>query len=164
LGTEIERKFLVSPGWRPGGEGMAIVQGYLSSAKERLVRIRLIGDEARITIKGAADGISRAEYEYPIPVEDAREILATLCERPFVDKTRYLVPYAGMAWEVDVFHGDNEGLVIAELELPRADAAFDPPPWLAGEVSGDERYGNSRLARHPWRSWALPAAGDGTYS
>ena len=161
MGTEIERKFLVIPDWRPQGPGKAIVQGYLSSAKERVVRIRLIGDEARITIKGATDGISRAEYEYPIPVADAREILDTLCERPFVDKTRYLVPYGGQTWEVDIFHGANEGLVLAELELDSADAVVDLPPWVLKEVSDDRRYYNSQLAKHPWPSWALPAGPEG---
>jgi len=154
MGTEIERKFLVElSAWRPSGPGTRIVQGYLSSSKERTVRVRLEGESARLTIKGPAEGISRAEYEYEIPAADAREILDSLCERPFIDKTRHLEVHAGRTWEVDVFHGDNEGLVVAEIELESADAAVELPPWAGAEVSEDRRYANSNLARRPWRHW-----------
>jgi adenylate cyclase len=154
MGIEIERKFLVDESkWKRGDEGTRIVQAYLCSAKERTVRVRLIGDEARLTIKGEAVGISRAEYEYPIPSGDAREMLETLCERPFIHKTRHLVPFAGRTWEIDVFHGENEGLIVAEIELDEADAKVELPPWAAKEVSGDHRYSNSSLAKRPWPSW-----------
>jgi adenylate cyclase len=154
MGIEIERKFLVDESkWKPADAGTRIVQAYLSSAKERTVRVRLQGDVARLTIKGAAAGISRAEYEYPIPSEDAREMLEKLCERPFIDKTRHLEEFAGRTWEVDVFHGENEGLIVAEIELEDADAAVELPPWALEEVSEDHRYSNSNLAKKPWPSW-----------
>lgn len=154
MGIEIERKFLVDKtAWKPGGQGLRIIQGYLSSSKERLVRVRLIGEEARLTVKGEARGLTRLEYEYPIPSEDAREMLERLCERPFIDKTRHLEGFAGRTWEVDVFHGDNEGLVVAEIELDSPDAAVELPPWASKEVSDDHRYSNSSLARRPWSTW-----------
>jgi adenylate cyclase len=154
MGIEIERKFLVdTTKWKAAEAGTRIVQGYLCSAKERTVRVRLAGEEARLTIKGEALGISRSEYEYPIPTNDAHEMLDRLCERPFIDKTRHLVDYAGRTWEVDVFHGDNEGLVVAELELEAADARVELPPWTAKEVSEDRRYSNSYLAKRPWPTW-----------
>jgi adenylate cyclase len=154
MGIEIERKFLIDESkWRPADTGTRIVQAYLCSAKERTVRVRLLGDEARLTIKGEAEGLSRAEYEYAIPSEDAREMLDSLCERPFIDKTRYLEEFAGRTWEIDVFHGENEGLVVAEIELEDADARVELPPWAVKEVSEDRRYSNSSLAKKPWPSW-----------
>ncbi len=160
MGTEIERKFLVDTLlWRPADAGTRITQGYLCSEKGRTVRIRIFGDEARLTVKGATDGISRAEYEYPIPAADAREILERLCERPFIDKTRYLAAFAGRTWEVDVFHGDNEGLVMAEIELDSADATVELPPWAWKEVSDDPRYFNSKLAKRPFSTWSRDGAG-----
>jgi adenylate cyclase len=154
MGIEIERKFLVDAA-KLGtmGPGARITQGYLCSAKERTVRVRLVGDEARLTIKGEAEGISRREYEYPIPPAEAREMMEGLCERPFIDKTRHLVVHAGRTWEVDVFHGDNEGLVVAEIELEDAGARVELPPWATEEVSEDRRYSNSSLAKRPWRTW-----------
>jgi CYTH domain-containing protein len=157
MGVEIERKFLVDISrWKPAGAGTRIVQAYLSSAKERTVRVRLQGDAARLTIKGAAVGISRAEYEYPIPSEDAREMLEKLCERPFIDKTRYLEEFAGRTWEIDVFHGENEGLVVAEIELASEDEKIEFPAWIGAEVSSDPRYFNSNLLKHPFSQWAKP--------
>ena len=154
MGIEIERKFLVDESkWKRADTGTRIVQAYLCSKKERTVRVRLLGDEARLTIKGEAAGISRAEYEYPIPIEDAREMLDSLCERPFIDKTRHLEEFAGRTWEIDVFHGGNEGLVVAEVELEDADAKVELPPWATREVSADHRYSNSSLAKRPWPSW-----------
>jgi CYTH domain-containing protein len=128
-------------------------QGYLTSQPGRTVRVRVAGDQGWLTIKGPSEGVSRAEYEYPVPVADALEMLDTLCERPQIEKTRYLVPFAGNTWEVDEFHGDNEGLVVAELELDSADQRFESPPWLGREVSDDVRYFNSHLARHPYSRW-----------
>lgn len=154
MGIEIERKFLVDESkWKRADAGTRIVQAYLCSDKERTVRVRVFGDEARLTIKGEAVGISRAEYEYPIPSDDAREMLERLCERPFIDKTRHLEEFAGMIWEIDVFHGENEGLIVAEIELEDSGAKVELPPWALEEVSGDHRYSNSSLAKRPWPSW-----------
>ncbi len=154
MGTEIERKFLVDMSLLSGmGQGASIVQGYLCSAKERTVRVRVSGEEARLTVKGAATGISRSEYEYAIPAADAREMLEALCEKPLIAKTRHLVVHAGRTWEVDVFHGDNEGLVVAEIELEDAAALVELPPWAKQEVSDDHRYSNSSLAKRPWPAW-----------
>ena len=154
MGIEIERKFIViTTKLTDAGIGTRIVQGYLSSEKGRTVRVRIEGEEARITIKGPSEGFSRAEYEYPIPLADAREILDDLCERPFIDKTRHRVDYGGRTWEIDVFHGDNEGLVMAEVELESEEAAVELPPWAGREVSRDRRYFNSNLAKEPWPRW-----------
>ncbi len=154
MAIEIERKFLVDlTKWKPSSLGLRIVQGYLSSSNERVVRVRLIGEDARLTIKGTTAGISRLEYEYPIPPEDAREMLDRLCLRPFIDKTRYLEEFAGRTWEIDVFHGDNEGLVVAEIELSDEGAKVDSPPWAGKEVSEDRRYSNSNLSKRPWPAW-----------
>jgi adenylate cyclase len=154
MGIEIERKFLVDASeWEASSAGTRIAQGYLSSATGRVVRVRLQGDDARLTIKGAAVGLTRSEYEYSIPTEDAREMLESLCERPLIDKTRYLEAYAGRTWEVDVFHGGNEGLVVAEIELENEGAKFELPPWVKKEVSADRRYSNSNLAKRPWSTW-----------
>jgi len=129
------------------------VQGYLSSETGRVVRVRLQGDDARLTVKGAAVGLTRSEYEYPIPPEEAREMLESLCERPLIDKTRHLEAYAGRTWEIDVFHGDNEGLVVAEIELEDEGAKVELPPWVSKEISADRRYSNSNLAKRPWPTW-----------
>jgi|SRR5208282_4575161 len=154
MGIEIERKFLVDASeWEAAGAGTRIVQGYLSSATGRVVRVRLQGDDARLTVKGATVGLTRPEYEYPIPAEEAREMLESLCERPLIDKTRYLEAYAGRTWEIDVFHGDNEGLVVAEIELEDEGAKVELPPWVSKEVSADRRYSNSSLAKRPWPTW-----------
>jgi adenylate cyclase len=152
MGTEIERKFLVNgTDWRVG-DGERVRQGYLSRAPERTVRVRVVGDEGFLTIKGANRGIVRAEYEYPIPVADAEALLA-LCEGPLVEKTRYRVPFGGRLWEVDEFHGENAGLVVAEIELAAADEAPERPPWVGAEVSDDPRYYNASLSRRPFRTW-----------
>ncbi len=157
MGVEIERKFLVRDGWLPAGEGVEIAQGYLTGAGEPTVRVRLKGDAAYLTIKGLPTGISRAEFEYPIPVADAKELLATLASRRMIGKRRHLVEYAGHTWEVDVFDGDNAGLVVAEIELSHPDEKFALPPWAAEEVSGDFRYSNRYLATRPYRTWPAKA-------
>lgn len=151
MGREIERKFLVDgDGWRAGDPpGERIRQGYLASDPERSVRVRLSADAARLTVKGASRGAVRAEFEYPIPLEDAREMLDTLCSTPQIEKTRHRVEHAGHVWEVDCFHGANDGLVVAEIELPSEDAPFERPPWVGEEVTGDPRYLNANLVRHP---------------
>ena len=152
VAQEIERKFLVDPSWTPPGDGVAFEQGYLSSHPERVVRVRVEGTHAKLTIKGANAGVTRAEFEYAIPVDDARALLA-LCEQPIIAKRRHVVEYAGKRWEVDVFGGDNAGLVIAELELASEDEPYERPPWLREEVSGDARYYNSNLVKSPYGSW-----------
>lgn len=152
MGLEIERKFLVvGRAWRKR-PGVRLRQGYLSSVPERTVRIRLEGRKGWITVKGLTKGSTRQEFEYPIPAADAKALLR-LCERPLLEKTRRRVPFAGRTWDVDEFHGDNAGLVVAEIELPRADAKVGLPPWAGREVTGDPRYYNANLAKEPWRRW-----------
>lgn len=151
--AEIERKYLVSgESWRDGSLGVRIAQGYLSQDPDRTVRVRIGGEKAWITIKGRSEGISRAEFEYEIPVSDARGLLG-LCLPSVIDKTRYEVPFAGHAWEVDVFHGDNDGLIVAEVELENESISPELPEWVGAEVSADLRYFNSRLAVTPFSKW-----------
>jgi adenylate cyclase len=152
MAVEIERKFLVSdPSWKTGN-GSLLRQGYLSKTPERTVRVRLADDAAWLTIKGITTGTSRAEFEYRIPCADAAELLK-LCDGPLLEKTRYRVEYRGHIWEVDEFHGDNEGLVVAEVELQQENESVELPPWIGDEVTNDVRYFNSNLARQPFRSW-----------
>lgn len=122
-----------------------IAQGYLSREPERTVRVRLRDDEGFITIKGENRGAARDEYEYPIPASDARSIIDTLCEGTVVSKTRFIVPFAGMTWEIDEFHGRHEGLIIAEIELPDESVEYELPPFVGKKVTGDPRYYNSNL-------------------
>jgi CYTH domain-containing protein len=152
---EIERKFLVddrSGSWRSTAYS-EIRQGYLSTDKHRTVRVRTAGDAAYLTIKGITEGATRAEYEYPIPVADAGKMLDTLCLRPLIEKRRHRVEYAGLIWEVDEFYGDNDGLIIAEVELENARQAFDNPPWAGAEVTDDPRYYNANLVGNPYTKW-----------
>lgn len=161
MGQEIERKFLLrDPGWRAAASHSAHYrQGYLASRPDVVVRVRLADGEARLTIKGASEGISRREYEYPLPPTDAAEMLDHLCERPLIEKQRFFVPYGDHLWEIDVFAGDNAGLVLAEVELEHPDEEFLRPPWLGVEVSEDPRYYNASLVRFPYRDWG--ERGDG---
>jgi adenylate cyclase len=155
MGHEIERKYLVDvTRWSPRDSGTHLVQGYLSSRPERVVRVRIAGDAAKLTIKGPTVGVTRTELEYDIPHADAKLMLDTLCERPLIDKHRYKETIGGRTWEIDVFHGDNDGLVIAEVELQSEDDAIELPPWVGAEVSHDQRYYNSNLLKHPFSSWA----------
>lgn len=155
MATEIERKYLVKPGaWTPKGPGAHFQQGYLNSQKERVVRVRIEGSVAKLTIKGLTSGVTRAEFEYGIPLEDAGVILNQLCERPLIDKHRHVEHHLGRAWEIDVFHGENEGLVVAEIELPTPDAKVDLPDWVGIEVSSDPRYYNSNLLKNPYTTWS----------
>jgi len=150
---EIERKFLVvGDTWRIGTTGCRYVQGYLSRDPERIVRVRLAGDRAFLTIKGISQGISRLEFEYAIPTADA-EALLKLCAGPLIEKTRTVVAYRGKRWEVDEFAGDNLGLILAEIELPSEGEPFDLPPWAGAEVSADPRYYNSCLSERPFKTW-----------
>ncbi len=160
MGIEIERKFLVvGEGWRAAAdEGTLIRQGYLTrvtgpGAAPASVRIRIAGDRAFLNIKSAELGIRRLEYDYPVPVNEAEEMLARLCIGHAVEKTRYHVRHAGHLWEVDIFSGDNEGLAVAEIELAHEDEPFERPDWVGAEVSSDPRYYNVYLADHPYRSW-----------
>ena len=152
MATEIERKFLVQgDAWR-SGEAQRLSQGYLNRDPQRTVRIRLAGERAFLTVKGATAGASRAEFEYAVPLADAEQMLA-LCDGPLVEKTRYTWVHAGMTWEVDEFHGANAGLVVAEIELQSEGQAFERPDWLGREVTDDVRYFNSHLAAHPYTGW-----------
>lgn len=151
---EIERKFLVvGDAWRTLAEGTLLRQGYLSSVTERVVRVRTAGSSAFLTVKGRTHGITRLEFEYAIPLADATRMLDDLCERPLIEKTRYRVPYAGATWDLDEFHGENAGLVLAEIELATPDAPFERPPWVGLEVSSDVRYFNTALAHRPFATW-----------
>lgn len=150
---EMERKFLVeNDSWRVGARGRRMVQGYLSRDPHRTVRVRISGDQAWMTVKGPTSGISREEVEFPLDLTLARELLGMALEQP-IDKTRYDVSFAGMLWEVDEFHGANEGLIVAEIELPSEDHAFAMPDWVGAEVTSERRYSNSRLSKYPWSLW-----------
>lgn len=155
MGIETERKFLVANNaWRTKAEpGIAFKQGYLCADGPASVRVRIEGEQANINVKAAVVGTSRAEYEYAIPVQDAREMLANLCVAQPVEKTRYRVPLQGHVWEVDEFSGANVGLVIAEIELNRPDEDFVEPDWLGREVSHERCYYNQALALHPYCDW-----------
>lgn len=154
MANEIERKFLVDLAtWKPQEAGIHFKQGYLNTQKERVVRVRIEGTQAKLTIKGVTTGITRAEFEYAIPVEDATLLLDNLCEQPLIDKHRHKEVHAGKTWEIDVFHGLNQGLVVAEIELSSEDEAFERPAWAVKEVSSDSRYYNSNLLKNPFSTW-----------
>ncbi|MEG2963671.1 MAG: CYTH domain-containing protein, partial [Janthinobacterium sp.] len=136
MGIEIERKFLLAgDAWRSLGQAVLLRQGYLSSTRERVVRVRIEGEQAMLTIKGANVGASRGEWEYPIPLADAVELLDGLCEQPLIEKYRHRIEHAGMVWEVDEFLGANAGLIVAEIELASEDQPFEKPDWIGAEVS-----------------------------
>ena len=158
MGVEIERKFLVEgDAWRTLGESTLLRQGYLSLDPARTVRVRIDGEQAFITIKGKSVGASRGEWEYPIPVPEAAELLDGLCQQPLVEKVRHRIASGPHTWEVDEFLGANAGLVVAEIELGSEDEAFEKPDWIGREVTGDARYFNSRLISHPYSQWKDPA-------
>jgi adenylate cyclase len=151
---EIERKFLVKDNsYRQLGHYLYIHQGFLSTEKERVVRVRIHGKKAFLTIKGISRGISRAEYEYKIPMADAKYMLEELCIQPTIEKYRYNVNIDGFIWEIDEFTGENEGLIIAEIELKSAGQEFPKPEWIGEEVTGDARYYNANLVEKPFKSW-----------
>ena len=155
MAQEIERKFLVQGEFKTHARSqMRITQGYLSSVPERTVRVRIKGDKGFLTIKGigSASGASRYEWEREIPVAEVQELLA-ICEPGVIDKTRYLVEHAGQTFEVDEFYGDNQGLVLAELELASEDQTIERPDWLGEEVTGDVRYYNAMLMKTPYQRW-----------
>ena len=151
---EIERKFLLkNDSWRGQDTGKRYRQGYLSTVKERTVRVRTAADKGFVTIKGITVGASRSEYEYEIPVSDANEMLDRLCERPLIEKTRYRISHAGLVWEVDEFEGENRGLITAEVELKDVHQSVTPPDWIGKEVTGDPRYFNANLVAKPFTTW-----------
>ena len=156
MGVEIEKKFLLkNNSWRLLGKRLRYVQGYLNSRKERTVRVRTIEDKGFLTIKGIAAGAIRPEWEYEIPYDEALEMLEKLCEKPLIEKIRCKITYHGRIWEVDEFQGDNLGLIVAEVELESENQLFEKPGWVGREVTGDPRYFNSNLIRHPYRRWSI---------
>jgi adenylate cyclase len=154
MAKEIERKFLVKgEKWKAAVKGTIYRQGYLSSVKERVVRVRTIENKGFLTIKGITKGVSRSEFEYEISVEDANIMLDEICEKPIIEKKRYKIPFSSLIFEVDEFFGENEGLVVAEVELTDEKQKIDFPAWIGAEVSGDPRYFNSNLIQHPYKKW-----------
>ena len=155
MAQEIEKKFLVAGEFKESAKkATRITQGYLSSVPERTVRVRVKGEKGYITVKGIGNdsGASRFEWEKEIPVEDVRDLLK-ICEPGVIDKTRYLVDCDGHTFEVDEFYWDNEGLVVAEVELGDENEAFTRPSWLGEEVTGDKKYYNSMLMKNPYKNW-----------
>lgn len=155
MAMEIERKFLLSSdAWRDEVvSSQRLSQGYLCRGDNKAIRVRIAGDRAHLNIKSTGDGIHRLEFEYAIPLTDAQELLDELASRPWIDKTRHLVKRGGHTWEIDEFHAENDGLIVAEIELSHADEAFERPDWLGQEVSQDRRYFNSSLSERPYNSW-----------
>lgn len=153
MGIELERKFLVrGNAYKKGAMKKEIAQGFLNDNLKRVVRVRIMGDEAFLTIKGFPEGIGRKEFEYAIPLSEAKELLS-LCMQPIIKKTRFIVQYKGLNWEVDEFKGENKGLVIAEVELPQPEFQVDLPGWVGKEVTSEEKYYNANLARNPFNRW-----------
>lgn len=154
MGVEIERKFLVTgDAWRKLGQPVLLRQGYLSTTPERTVRVRVEGEGATITIKSKSVGATRGEWEYPLPLTDANELLDRVCEQPIIEKHRSRIVMGAHTWEVDEFLGANQGLLFAEIELASEDEAFDKPDWIGEEVTNDRRYYNSSLIRLPFSQW-----------
>lgn len=152
MAIEIERKFLVDTDLCPAEDGTKYVQGYLGEGPDAISRVRVAGDKAYLTIKGRNAGMSRPEFEYEIPVSEAEDMLK-LCRQPLIEKTRYHITVGDHLWEVDEFHGANEGLWLAEIELSAEDESFEMPDWVAKEVTDDARYYNANLAQYPFPGW-----------
>ena len=154
MAKEIERKFLINLN-KLGTlkSGITIKQGYISTKDKTVVRIRVAGQCAYLTLKSENKGVTRSEFEYEIPVYDAEQIISELCSGHIIEKTRYLVVYSNHTWEVDVFHGENDGLVVAEIELESEGESFEIPHWVTTEVSGDVKYYNSSLLDNPFKNW-----------
>ena len=151
---EIERKFLViGDAWRSLATSKRYQQGYIYTENAVTVRVRLIEDQGYLTLKGKRRGASRTEFEYPIPAEDARIMLETLCDRPLIEKTRYRIELDGDVWEIDEFFGENQGLILAEIELSSEEQTIHLPEWIGQEVTEEKKYYNSYLARHPYQDW-----------
>jgi len=155
MATEIERKFLViNDHWRKDvTKSIHYIQGYFTTNASCSIRVRVSGEEASLNIKSATLGITRTEYDYPLPFDDAKEMLYHLCNKPLLEKTRYYLQHHYHVWEIDVFSGDNEGLVVAEVELKSAEEPFTLPDWAGAEVSDDPRYYNVCLVDHPYKNW-----------
>ncbi len=154
MAKEIERKYLIKgDAWRILAKGTAYRQGYLSTEKERTVRVRTIDDKGFLTIKGITVGATRAEYEYEIPAADANEMLTNLCEKPLVEKNRHKIKIGALTWEIDEFLGVNLGLIVAEVELTDENQRIDLPDWIGQEVTGDPKYFNSNLTKNPFTKW-----------
>jgi len=154
MAIEIERKFLIDiTKIESFSNGINIKQGYIKTAGNTVVRARIKGDQAFLTLKGENRGSVRSEFEYQIPVTDSEEIIAQLCNGPTIDKTRYEIQHACHLWELDIFHGDNEGLIVAEVELASEDDVVDLPDWVTEEVTGDSKYYNSSLIEMPFKDW-----------
>lgn len=153
MAKEIERKFLVDKGkWDKAGKPVKMKQAYLMIDGHKVVRVRIANNKAFLTIKGNLEGITRDEFEYEIPVEDARQMM-NLRTGAIVEKTRYVSELGGKTWEVDLFEGENSGLIIAEIELENENESFDKPAWLLNEVSTDDRYFNFNLSKNPFTKW-----------
>ncbi|PIP37138.1 MAG: adenylate cyclase [Desulfobacterales bacterium CG23_combo_of_CG06-09_8_20_14_all_52_9] len=151
---EIERKFLVKDdGWKHSAGGVVCRQGYLSRTQDCVVRVRIADDKAYLSVKGAVTAVTRTEFEYEIPFSDAEVLLSDFCENPLIQKIRHVVFYKGFIWEVDEFSGENQGLVIAELELESEDQVFEKPDWVGAEVTGDPKYYNANLVKNPYNQW-----------
>lgn len=155
MGKEIERKFLIDiSALGKLDSGADIKQGYISTTDNTVVRVRITGKAAYLTLKGENTGTTRLEFEYEIPIKDANEIIEALCTGPIIDKTRYLVAHAGHTWEIDIFHGDNDGLIVAEVEMESETEFVEMPSWVTEEVSGQAKYYNSSLLDNPFKSWS----------
>lgn len=154
MAEEIERKFLLrNEDWRGLAPGSRYVQGYLAGGEACSVRVRITKNKGRLGIKSRVTGACCNEFEYAIPLEDARRMLDTLALKPLIEKTRYTIEYKGFFWEIDEFHGSNQGLIMAEIELEHENQAFEKPAWIGEEVTGDPRYYNANLVRVPYSEW-----------
>ena len=154
MGIEIERKYLVANNqWRQNVTGSLYCQGYIVRDPRTTVRVRIAHDKGYLTLKGRVNNLSRPEYEYEIPVSEAEEMLQLWCGDQVIKKYRYHIPRGTVTWEVDEFLDLNAGLVIAEVELASPDQPLDLPQWIGSEVSGDVRYYNSYLVKHPYSTW-----------
>jgi len=155
MAQEIEKKFLVEfSKLEQLPKGKLIQQGYFETSAKAVVRARVKGEQGFLTVKGPTEGASRLEFEYEIPLADAKQMIAELCARPVISKTRYEIEVADHVWELDIFEGENAGLVIAEIELSAEDEVFVKPDWVSVEVTDDARYYNSNLIKHPYTTWS----------
>ncbi|HJO92243.1 MAG TPA: CYTH domain-containing protein [Victivallales bacterium] len=154
MGTEIERKFLLTnDNWKKNAVGVYFCQGYIPTVNNTAVRVRIAGNKSFITIKSSIVGITRNEFEYEIPLEDAKTMLHLLCAKPLIEKTRYKVLYKNKVWEIDLFERENRGLQFAEIELDSETEIFEKPDWIGREVTGDMKYCNSNLVKYPFTKW-----------
>lgn len=152
--NEIERKFLVkNTNYREGAIKNSMKQGYIANSPKKSIRVRIGDTKAFLNIKGAITGITRPEFEYEIPLSDAVELLERFAEGPIIEKIRYVVEYEGFKWEIDEFGGENQGLIVAEIELSSEEEYFEKPSWIGEEVTNDLRYLNTNLSIHPFKTW-----------